>query len=228
MDLVPAMRKSDKEVGMYNLVNDTFFTNAGTGQFGYKIKDFPNGYTQLAYIESNGNPYINTGITYAADREITCDFLYSKFIAYVAIFSNYVDEGSNIIRCILGASSGSIFPQFNSKASATSAVSCAISKNHSITMKTGNAILDGTSRSISTTQGTENNTSIVLFRSKVGGNAYDIGARIYSFVVRDSGTKVMELVPAKRNSDNEVGMYDLVSGSFLTNIGTGTFGYGEL
>lgn len=34
-DLVPCYRKSDNEVGMYDLISDTFFTNQGTGQFTY-------------------------------------------------------------------------------------------------------------------------------------------------------------------------------------------------
>lgn len=41
-------------------------------------------------------------------------------------------------------------------------------------------------------------------------------------------SQVMDLVPAKRNSDDVVGMYDLVSGSFLTDANGGSFGYGEL
>ena len=32
-DLVPCYRKSDSVIGMYDLVNDTFYTNAGTGTF---------------------------------------------------------------------------------------------------------------------------------------------------------------------------------------------------
>ena len=32
-DLVPCYRKSDEEIGLYDLVNDAFYTNAGTGTF---------------------------------------------------------------------------------------------------------------------------------------------------------------------------------------------------
>jgi hypothetical protein len=37
-----------------------------------------------------------------------------------------------------------------------------------------------------------------------------------------NGTLVMDLIPVKRNSDGVLGMYDKVSGSFFTNLGTGT------
>jgi hypothetical protein len=33
LDLVPCYRKSDNEIGMYDLVNDTFYTNASSGTF---------------------------------------------------------------------------------------------------------------------------------------------------------------------------------------------------
>ena len=34
-NFIPVMRKSDSVVGMYDLVNDVFYTNAGTGTFSY-------------------------------------------------------------------------------------------------------------------------------------------------------------------------------------------------
>ena len=49
-------------------------------------------------------------------------------------------------------------------------------------------------------------------------------AKYYAYTVKDSdGTLLQDLVPARRNSDNVLGMLDLVSGAFLTNAGTGTF-----
>ena len=34
-EFIPCYRKSDKEVGLYDLVNSIFYTNAGTGTFLY-------------------------------------------------------------------------------------------------------------------------------------------------------------------------------------------------
>lgn len=42
-----------------------------------------------------------------------------------------------------------------------------------------------------------------------------------------NGTLVLNMIPARRNSDNELGMYDLVSGQFFTNQGTGSFSAGN-
>lgn len=40
-----------------------------------------------------------------------------------------------------------------------------------------------------------------------------------------AGKKLIELIPALRNSDGVAGMFDRVSKQFFVNQGTGTFGY---
>ena len=42
----------------------------------------------------------------------------------------------------------------------------------------------------------------------------------------NNGSKVLDLIPCYRKSDDEPGMYDLVSGTFFTNAGTGAFTVG--
>lgn len=80
-DFVPCYRKSDNEPGMYDLVNNVFYTNAySDGEFivgtdvkykkvlhiedehGTVFNDVPVGYTKLDYIETNGTNYIDTGL----------------------------------------------------------------------------------------------------------------------------------------------------------------------
>ena len=47
--------------------------------------------------------------------------------------------------------------------------------------------------------------------------------RIRSFVHKISGNLVNDILPAKRIADNSIGMYDLVTNTFLVNSGTGSF-----
>jgi len=47
--------------------------------------------------------------------------------------------------------------------------------------------------------------------------------RLYYFYFNQNGTAVFDMVPCYRKSDEEIGMYDLVSKTFFTNAGTGTF-----
>ena len=57
---IPCYRKSDGEVGMYDLVSEMFFANRGTGEF-YCEK--PKYKAELEYIESTGTQWIDTGMT---------------------------------------------------------------------------------------------------------------------------------------------------------------------
>ena len=50
-----------------------------------------------------------------------------------------------------------------------------------------------------------------------------IGRNIYSYAIWDDGMPVRDYVPCYRKADREPGMYDLVSGTFFTNAGTGEF-----
>jgi hypothetical protein len=52
-------------------------------------------------------------------------------------------------------------------------------------------------------------------------------AKISQYFVVRSGNRIIDLVPCYRKSDKVAGMYDMVSGNFLTNSGTGTFIVGE-
>lgn len=49
--------------------------------------------------------------------------------------------------------------------------------------------------------------------------------RLYSFTVKENDALLLNLIPAIRNADGVVGMWDSVKGKFYTNAGTGTFGY---
>ena len=69
-----------------------------------------------------------------------------------------------------------------------------------------------------------------IFINDIGGDASNNrkgSIKIYNFNVISDGEVVMNLVPARNNTNNSVGMYDLVTGAFFTNAGTGIFGSGE-
>ena len=47
--------------------------------------------------------------------------------------------------------------------------------------------------------------------------------RVYSCKIKQNNNWVRYFVPAKRKSDNVLGMYDIINGTFYTNAGSGTF-----
>lgn len=54
-------------------------------------------------------------------------------------------------------------------------------------------------------------------------NQSNFSGRLYYFYYRQDDVDVFDMIPCYRMSDGEIGMYDLVSNTFFTNAGTGTF-----
>ena len=50
---------------------------------------------------------------------------------------------------------------------------------------------------------------------------------LYSAQIKQGNTILHNYVPCYRKTDNVIGVYDTVTGTFYTNDGTGTFGKGN-
>ena len=65
--------------------------------------------------------------------------------------------------------------------------------------------------------------NVDIFRGNYAGSIYYTGAgtRVHEAIIRKNGTEVFHGIPAE-NSSHVLGLYDLISHTFLTNKGTGT------
>lgn len=92
--------------------------------------------------------------------------------------------------------------------------------------------IDGTDVASTASVTTSYNSHIYLFGNhRIGGYMDTMeggNTRIYSFIKKNNSTnaKSMELVPCYRRADSVAGMYDMISESFFTNAGSGTFTVG--
>ena len=73
-DYVPVLGDGGK-VGLYDLVNNVFYANRGTGVFMSNLEDVrkavpPNEYTKLEYIQSDSNQYVDTGFCPTANSRV--------------------------------------------------------------------------------------------------------------------------------------------------------------
>ena len=86
--------------------------------------------------------------------------------------------------------------------------------------------VDGT-QSTYTYSPTGNNVTIPIYLFARNVNNVPTGLaelKMYYFKAYDEyGNIALDLIPCYRKSDNEIGMYDTVNQTFLTNQGTGTF-----
>lgn len=198
----------------------------------------PAGYQQLEYIESTGTQYINTNII--PQETFTYKFKYAlmEFSGYKGPFGSYSTETANATRIIdKNGSSTDYYIYFNSKANTPVTIS-------GLTTATGE-IIEGyfskytyylnniTKNIIKTaynatdlypTKGTAIVNPMWLFRY---GSNYS-KTKIYYFATYNENTCIQYLIPAKRLSDNTLGMYDIINRTFLVNVGTGTFTAGTI
>ena len=74
-------------------------------------------------------------------------------------------------------------------------------------------------------------SSIILFGGSFDGNSPNpMGAynmKVYRLKLYEEDELVREYVPCYRESDNEIGLYELLNNVFYTNNGTGTFNKGN-
>ena len=180
----------------------------------------PAGYTELAYLESTGTQYIQTNYTRASGNtyKMEVDLLPSNYNTNY-LFSIGADYTGYYVGAFNGDSIGlsaSVYFQLSGRALLTlesSGVNCSLT--------------DG-SNTVSYTRSSANYSYKPILFARYSPAASRGSVRIYSAKIYKNNSLDVELVPAMRDSDSVIGMYDLVSDTFLTNAGTGTFSYGTL
>ena len=188
----------------------------------------PTGYTELEWLQSDGACCIDLGVISYGNDEVEHKFQRpSTLESSVDSWFGSIQNSAAVPRFSIGASSSSgIFAGFNF----TKPLAEYDNNIHIISLKkvssTYYASIDGVTVSyVPSSASTNPSINSYLFARNSSTITYDgTGTRIfYHKQNRYDGTPLLDLVPAKRDSDNALGMYDLVSNAFLGNSGTGTF-----
>ena len=212
---------------------------------GISASTIPSTYTPIEYLNFTGTQYINTGVTQINNPKITVDFQPNATgqVAYSTIFGS---AGTNAqpypSSSLLRISPDGIFIYVyngNSDNAHTSvgAGFTANSGSRSIfeMSQTGEEIqinLDGDSRTLQQRAVISSYARpYFIGMSNFGGTASTAQAyrgKIFSTQMHENGLLVRNFQPARRNSDNVLGLYDKVTGAFYPNNGTGAFGAGPV
>ena len=205
---------------------------------GTEQRNLPEGYTQVEYLQSDGNCYID--LLRVPNNN---DIIEEKFqIVSISTGGTHAWYGSM-------PASNQTTPRIGIGLYSSNKFFCGI--NNTVDLGTANTnvhtlrfqatgqseityTLDGTTAIDSTTTTTD--TPIIQLSSYLFARHGNAGVQVYD----GNGTKIfyhkeyladntlaMNLIPCRRNSDGELGMYDTVSGQFLTNQGTGTLTAGS-
>ena len=197
-----------------------------------ELMSLPVGYTECEYIESSGTQYINTGITY------TDNITFSGRLA-ISSGTSSSKYGFFGYRCIESAKQDGNMKWFLVYGDGKLGVRFGVNGDDSTSKLTAgtayNIEFDGTNLkvdnvtyvSVTGTYSTTDFKNAYLFSCNMDGY-YSEGiskfcGKIYYFNIYDDGVLVRDFVPAMEKSDNVYGMYDLISKTFFTNQGTGSF-----
>lgn len=190
-----------------------------------KTGGLPSEYQQVEYIEGTRTQYLNIPYTPVENDEF-------DVVATVTSSSGY----STLISCGTGGYqfiillNGSFYKYFASGGAArftSPAVNTKArytNKGHIGELVVTNADTDVRISSCSSSyqraiDGTDK--SLYVFRRANGETP--LNGRLYKLTIDNGNTEKLNLVPCYRIADGEIGMYDLVSATFFTNSGSGTF-----
>lgn len=230
-DFVPAQYNG--QYGMWDLVEDKFYGNSGTGTFtvGPEIKNydeiyevrrtssiFPAGVELYDYIGNDGSQWIDTGYASNSDTKIETQ-ISSSITSPIEFYGSSNNTGANFRLFVLNhlyAASGKERAQ-NAFSSSINTVYTAIHTHTSL-------IINGTS--YSTASGSNfSGDSIKLFRDPGYVGQYYFVGKFYYCKIWNGSTLVRNFLPCTYLG--EPGMWDTVENKFYRNQGTGQFTLGN-
>ena len=190
-------------------------TNPGAGRL-------PFGYLALAYIESSGTQYIDTGFKPNQDSRIVFDFALNPYDTSRPLFGTRDAAAKNAF-CAF-ANTGNVYQQDYANAQTTGLGTmnyerCIIDANKTQFFVAGNLLNTQTYTDFACSY------SAYLFAVNNGGNLHNNGCtagKLYSCQVYDNDVLVRDFVPCANNV-GEIGLYDFVTKTFYGNAGSGTF-----
>ena len=205
-------------------------------KYGYSFAGWKEQYAKLEYIESTGTQYIDTGIILKSKATITSvgQFLSTSETAPESIWgfigaSTRPRWGWSIYRqnmwlADLNVTGQDLPPADTQKHTFVNTCYYVNTNLYYNGFVDGNAIYAPAPIATNVEEYTSNTLSAYLFARNYSNTAGNFSvSRIFSFNIVQDDVLVIDLIPARRNSDNAVGMYDTVSDTFFTNAGTGEF-----
>ena len=201
-------------------------------------------YQQVAYLQSSGTQYINTGILLQQGDKVTIKFKASTISSTQtkAIWGyRYAGTYSGTSQAFIQETS-----TFRGIAAGVPSSAAGVGNHDCFPFDTTNTVvIDSGNNSITVNGSTPAGLNFDLSNGKAfdssGSSVYSpclftfnaLGTpntsvipsnlSIYEYIVERNSAEIQHFLPCYRKADNEPGMYDTVSGTFFINAGTGEF-----
>ena len=191
---------------------------------GKSEQDIPSGYTFYDYIESTGTQYIDTGFKPNNNTKVEMKINITTLPTPITCLfggRDAVNKNNFSVWAIVGTNM-----RWDYASNQLAAGNLVVGDNTIIKDKNTN-ILNGVTISTNTLETFQSIYNLTLFGTNTAGTVnYPSAFRLKKCKIWDNGTLIRNMIPAKKNSDNKVGMYDLVNNVFYSNAGTGVFSTG--
>lgn len=184
----------------------------------------PDGYTELECIIGGSTQYINTGFTPNQDTRVVLDHKFMGNTATRVGFSSRVNSASRgfVYGADYNGDKTAAFVQYGG--TYDNAGNLYASERHTVDFNKNNFYHDDVLKKSFTYTSFTTPGPMYLFAANDNGSVKYISDMVlYGCQIYDNGTLIRDFIPAKRNSDSIVGLYDIVNGIFYENAGTGTF-----
>jgi len=203
--------------------------NGVVGRTSQNTAGLPSEYTQVDYIESSGTQYIDTGIKGNQDMKVNLDFEATNF-SYAGNKTIIGGRKSSIIKhYAITMSPGDepyLYSGYNNVTQKGEQIS--LNTKYNVFKDKNITYLDNTEMANTTYATFETPTNMYIFAMNEGGAKFYSSIKLFTLKIYNDNELVRNFIPCYRNSDNEVGLYDIVNDVFYTNQGTGAFTYGEV
>jgi hypothetical protein len=189
----------------------------------------PSEYQQLPYLRSTGTQYIDTGIKPSGNDRITMTAQFTS-INTAGGDTAFGTRDSSSTNCFLfgavGANGGYFEIAYGNNLLIPTGIFESDTNMHNFTLDKGKGYVDNALCNDYLQQTFDCSYNAYIFVRNQGGAMQEgtgSNIKVYGYRHYKNGVLSARLVPCKRKSDNVLGMYDLVSNTFLTNAGTGEF-----
>ena len=197
------------------------------------ISQLPTEYQEVEYIQSSGTQYIDTGFVPNNNTEIMLVFTNTNDTTgnYYCIFGTrttanndntfalWIDTNRRFGAFYVAEGRGQSLTLFPTSINVT--------EKHTATMKGRVAEIDSVSVTCPATSSSPAYSFYIGACNTAGTADYFSKILIYESKIYDNEILVRDFVPCYRKADNVAGLYDLVTGTFFTNAGSGTFAVGS-
>jgi len=206
----------------------TIPTKTGYTFKGWKIREVPDAYTRVQYLQSDGARYITTNISGfdTDDWEIYAEWMILTWKRYGGVFGVYSagDVNSYIVRLYSSDNNHYLVTANTKPVNGNKNVSDK-PRNviHTATVRNQEFEFDGEHYTITAQGDTLSSGSVLRLFTWTNSTTYCPESRIYSVWAKKSGELRFKGIPVIRNSDNTPGIWDAVNRVFYTGTGSGSF-----